>query len=66
MRAQARRTFDARFAMEGMVRALLGLLQEHPSHAAAYTRARAMNAMPRVGPGAVAAEQEEHTASAQN
>ncbi|CAD6511053.1 D-inositol-3-phosphate glycosyltransferase [Paraburkholderia hiiakae] len=33
MRAQARRTFDARFAMDGMVRSLLGLLQEHLSHA---------------------------------
>ncbi|WP_322030754.1 glycosyltransferase [Paraburkholderia sp. J76] len=46
MRAQARRTFDARFAMDGMVRSLLGLLQEHPSLAAARFRAgRPMNAM---------------------
>lgn len=38
MRAQARRTFDARFAMDGMVKALLALLHEHPSNAAARTR----------------------------
>ncbi|TDV36884.1 glycosyltransferase involved in cell wall biosynthesis [Paraburkholderia caballeronis] len=43
MRAQARRTFDARFAVEGMVKALLALLHEHPSNADARSRAeRAM------------------------
>ncbi|HEY4801493.1 MAG TPA: glycosyltransferase [Paraburkholderia sp.] len=63
MRSQARRTFDARFAMDGMVHSLLGLLQEHPSHAAARFRAgRPMSAMARGEPE----EQEEQTASAQN
>jgi glycosyltransferase involved in cell wall biosynthesis len=58
MRAQARRTFDARFAMDGMVRSLLGLLQEHPSHAGTRMRAgRPMGPLPRVEP---ATEQAEH------
>jgi glycosyltransferase involved in cell wall biosynthesis len=35
MRAQARRTFDARFEMDVMVKALLALLHEHTSNAAA-------------------------------
>jgi len=38
MRTQARRTFDARFASERMVNALLALLHEHPSRAAAHAR----------------------------
>jgi glycosyltransferase involved in cell wall biosynthesis len=59
MRLQARRTFDARFAMDGMVRSLLGLLQDHPSHAGARLRAgRPINPMQRVEPAA--AEQAEH------
>jgi glycosyltransferase involved in cell wall biosynthesis len=46
MRTQARRTFDARFAMDGMVRSLLGLLQEHPLHAGArFRRGRPLSAM---------------------
>ncbi|HEY1611209.1 MAG TPA: glycosyltransferase, partial [Paraburkholderia sp.] len=38
MRAQARRTFDARFAMDGMVKALLALLHGHPANAQARSR----------------------------
>ncbi|WP_395067079.1 glycosyltransferase [Paraburkholderia silvatlantica] len=46
MRTQARRTFDARFAMDGMVQSLLGLLQEHPLHAGArFRRGRPMSAV---------------------
>ena len=35
MRAKARLTFDTRFEMNGMVKALLALLHEHPANAAA-------------------------------
>lgn len=40
MRAQAKRTFEARFAMDGMVRSLLALLHEHPSNAPARSHAQ--------------------------
>lgn len=39
MRAQAKRTFETRFAMNGMVRSLLALLHEHPSNATARSHA---------------------------
>jgi len=38
MRAQARRTFDARFSTERMVDALLALLHDAPAQAAARSR----------------------------
>ncbi|WP_322058634.1 glycosyltransferase [Paraburkholderia sp. J63] len=57
MRAQARRTFDARFAMDGMVRSLLDLLQEHASLAAVRSRSgRPMSARARVEPEEPAGE----------
>ncbi|WP_321901346.1 glycosyltransferase [Paraburkholderia tropica] len=59
MRAQAQRTFETRYAMSGMVRSLLALLHEHPSHAAA--RARTPRAL-----HVDAAEQPEATATLRN
>lgn len=65
MRAQARRTFEARFAMDGMVRSLLALLHEQPSNAAARSRAgRALRF--ETAEAAEPVEPPERTASARN
>lgn len=62
MRAQARRTFEARFAMDGMVRALLALLHEYPAHAAARSRLARAPRVERVEP----ADTPERAASLRN
>ncbi|WP_322010098.1 glycosyltransferase [Paraburkholderia sp. J12] len=70
MRVQARRTFDARFAMDGMVRSLTALLHEPPAGGAMQSAAAAVPAARtraglamRIEPSS---EQPEHTASVRN